>query len=114
MQQLVRTRNEDRRYDFLLFIGRADTRYLPHMSHGLCQVFLSLVPLPSVTHYLHPTIVTVGFLSIPAYMLVASDIRSILSIPAYMRVSSTVPVITDTISVSRFPPICGFRRVCVL
>ena len=61
MQQLVRTRNEDRRYDFLLFIGRADTRYLPHMSHGLCQVFLSLVPLPSVTHYLHPTIVTVGF-----------------------------------------------------
>lgn len=37
MQQLVGTRIEDRRYDFLLFIGRVAPGYLPDLSHAIRQ-----------------------------------------------------------------------------
>ena len=55
MHQLGHTRNEDRRYDFLVFVGRIGPSYLLTLSHGFLQGFPILVPLPSVTLYLHPT-----------------------------------------------------------
>lgn len=42
MLKLVRTRNEDRRHDFLQFIGWIAPGYLSHLSHGFRQGYATL------------------------------------------------------------------------
>lgn len=55
MQQLVGTSmSRDKRYDFLLFIGRVATRYLSDLYPHVCYVILRqpFFPLPSLTLFL--------------------------------------------------------------